>query len=76
MSYNLLVGDDIELTYELMFADLSMQVLWDLLHWVWTAIGHDISNITIFPSCYLSWDKISIFINVILAMLIILSKPF
>ena len=32
MSYNLTVGNDIESTYELIFAVLSIQVLWDLLH--------------------------------------------
>ena len=34
MSYNLDVGNDIESTYELIFAVLSIQVhvLWDLLH--------------------------------------------
>ena len=32
MSYNIVVGNDIESTYELIFAVLSIQVLWDLLH--------------------------------------------
>ena len=30
MSYNLVAGNDIESTYEMMFAVLSMQVVWDL----------------------------------------------
>ena len=37
---------------------------------IWTAIGHDISNIAILPNCHLRWDK-----NVILVMFISLSKP-
>ena len=32
MSYNLVVGNDIESIYELIFAVLSIQVLRDLLH--------------------------------------------
>ena len=32
MSYNSVVGNDIESNYELIFAVLSIQVLWDLLH--------------------------------------------
>ena len=30
MSYNLVVGNDIESTYQLIFAVLSIQVLWGL----------------------------------------------
>ena len=32
MSFNLVAGNDIESTYDLIFAVLSKQVLWDLLH--------------------------------------------
>ena len=32
MRYNLVVGNDIDSSYELIFAVLSIQVLWDVLH--------------------------------------------
>ena len=38
---------------------------------IWTAIGHDISNTMILPNCYLRQQN-----YVIVAMLIILFKPF
>ena len=38
MSYNLVVGNDIESNYELMFTVLSMQGVWELLQRV-TILG-------------------------------------